>query len=90
MPLAMTPWPRNLYRKPMVCGMGLPPQSLQTFPLSGAIGGQPSVTLAMPAWTHAARPLSHSALGLQTVNPDPPPGTLEKSLSPFALDHQCH
>jgi hypothetical protein len=54
----------------MVCGMGLDPKSLQTFPLSGAQGRQPSVMLAVPAGTHVAPPpLSQSALGRQTVNP---------------------
>jgi hypothetical protein len=74
----------------MVVGMGITPKIRQTFPLSGANQGQPSVTLTVDTWTHAASRLSHSALGLQTVNPDPPPGTLEKSLSPFALGRRDH
>ncbi len=71
--------------------MGIAPKVTQAFPLSGANGGQPSVTLIVITGSQWATPLSHSALGLQTVNPlILPSGTLEKSLRPFALDRRDH
>jgi hypothetical protein len=63
-PLAMMlPWPRYLYRKPMVIGVGIPPNSMQAFPFSGADAQLPSSTFTVATCTQPATPLLHSALG---------------------------
>jgi hypothetical protein len=86
-PLAMpVPWPMYRYRKPMVIGLRIPPNSLQAFPVSGANGRQPSATFTVDTCNQLAAPRSHSALGLQVDVLLLPSDRLQKSLCQLARD----